>query len=108
MKTLNLVVDSSRCIAERLPQVLRFQERVLLKDLRALIVGCQNLQYSANGDPHSTNARFAPALPGLDSDTIKTWYLSHESILQGNGPWRATTLAPALILFHVGEMMYQK
>jgi hypothetical protein len=74
---MNVVIDRSRCVVERLSQVLFFQERVLPKNLTALPIGGQNLQHAANGDPHSTNARFTPALPSFDSDAFKSWNVGH-------------------------------
>jgi hypothetical protein len=87
---MNLIVDSRRCIIKGLLQVLLFQERVFSKDLLTLMVGGQNLQHPANGDPHSTNAGFARALSGFDGDAVKGWNLGHVFILLRFSQWRAT------------------
>ena len=92
IEVMNIVIDRSRCIVERLSQVLFFQERILPYDLPTVVVGGKNFQYAANGDPHSTNARFAPTLSRFDSDAFKRWKVTHVFILQGFSDWRARRL----------------
>lgn len=107
---MHLVIESGRRITQRLSQVLLFEEGVRTKNLCALTAGRHDFQHPANSDPHSPNARFAAALPGLDGDAIKTWNLGHIFILMGfrrrhasNGPTTRNARYLALCACKRGE-----
>lgn len=74
---MNVVINRSRGIVERLSQVLFFQERVLPENFFAVMISGKHFQYAANGDPHSANARFSAAFSRFDCDAFKSWNVGH-------------------------------
>jgi hypothetical protein len=67
----SLVVDGSRGVPQRLVNVLWLEKRVFGEKCATVGIGRQQFQNTANGNPHSANARFSRTLPRLYSNAIK-------------------------------------
>jgi len=72
MKIVGFFVGSNCRKLKRLLQVFLNQIGIIAKDLFAITIRRQNLKHTPDSDPHPPNARFAPVLPGLYGDSIKS------------------------------------
>ena len=75
--TQSLVVDSRRCIAQRLLYILWFEKGIINEQRRAVRISRKQFQNAANRDSHAPDARLSTAFAWLDRDAVKTVYRRH-------------------------------
>ena len=65
-------------MSQSLPEVFRFEKRILGEDRGPIRVLSQQFQNAANGNPHTADTRLAAALPWLHRNPIEPVYRGHD------------------------------
>ncbi len=77
----HFVVKRRGCIAQRLPDILRLEERVFRQNCAQIPMGRQQLENPPDGDAHPANARLTTAFARLDGDSVKGLNCCHYASL---------------------------
>ena len=85
-------IDGSRRERKRLLKILFLKVRVVFEQFRAIRIGCEDFQYTSDGDSHSANTGLATHFAGLDRDPVEWRLEMHTTIMPPrDGPAPSTT-----------------